>query len=186
MSDAEWSELAENSPKKAFEFLVSRYGSLVWAIVSNKVGRSGTKEDIEDCVSDVFSEVFRTFRNYSAENGSLKTYISTVAKYTAIDCFKRLSARVTVSTDDEDIVLPPSEDNTEHETEKRIIKRKLWEAVKSLGEPDTSIIVYQYFYNFKTIEIAQKLSMSASAVQKRSQRARKKIKKILEKGDFYD
>lgn len=185
MNDADWAEIAENNPQKAFEMLVEEYGSLVWAITANKIGRIGTKEDIEDCVSDVFTEVFRTFKNYSPQGGSLKAYISTVAKYTAIDCFKRLSARITVSADDENIILPPSENNTENETENRITKRKLWEAVKSLGEPDTSIIVYQYFYNLKASEIAGKLSMTASAVQKRSQRARKKIKKILE-GDFYD
>ena len=51
-----------------------------------------------------------------------------------------------------------------------------------MGEPDSSIIVYQYYYDCSVREIAERLSMTADAVQKRSLRARKKIGKLLGKG----
>ena len=88
--------------------------------------------------------------------------------------------------DDENIIIPPASYDIEEETEKRILNSNLWNTVKSLGEPDSSIIVYQYFYNYKVNEIAKILKMTSNAVQKRSIRARKKIGTILKDGDYYE
>ena len=51
--------------------------------------------------------------------------------------------------------------------------------IKELGEPDTSIIIKQYYYNMTVAEIGKAISMTAAAVQKRSVRARQKLKKML-------
>lgn len=188
MNDAEWEQLLASSPRDAYEYLIEQYGSLIYAIVINKLGRFGTKEDIEDCVSDIMVEFLKNAGSFSAGTGSLKSYISAVAKFRAIDAFRRISGQNSrcAGIDDEEISLPPSENNTEDEVEKRIFHQKLWGIIKSLGEPDSSIIIYQYFYNRKVSEIAHKLGMTSGAVQKRSLRARKKIGAILENGDYYE
>ena len=168
-----------------WEELVKTYGGLVYTIVMNKLNRCASREDIEDCVSDIFVELHRSMDSFSNEKGDMKAFITSIAKRRAIDAFRRISYRssITDSLDDEDsaAVLPSAPDDTAGEAEKRILRRKLWDAVKSLGEPDSSIILYQYFYNMKVREIAEKLSMSAAAVQKRSLRARNKIREMLEK-----
>lgn len=188
MNDAEWEQLLESSPRDAYEYLIEQYGNLIYAIVINKLGRLGTKEDIEDCVSDIMVEFLKNAGSFSAGTGSLKSYISTVAKFRAIDAFRRISGQNNRYSDieDEEINLPPSENNTEEEAEKRIFRQRLWNIVRSLGEPDSSIIIYQYFYNRKISEIARKLGMTSGAVQKRSLRARKKIGTILENGEDYE
>lgn len=189
MTDAEWEQLLQSSPRDAYEYLIEQYGNLIYAIVLNKLGRYGTREDIEDCVSDIMVEFLRNAGSFSAGTGSLKSYISTVAKHRAIDAFRRLSGRnnnIYFDMDDENITLLPSDNDTEEETEKRIFRQRLWNIVRSLGEPDSSIIIYQYFYNQKISEIARKLGMTSGAVQKRSIRARKKIGTILENGEDYE
>jgi len=188
MTDAEWEQLLESSPRDAYEYLIEQYGNLIYAIVINKLGRFGTKEDIEDCVSDIMVEFLKNAGSFSAGTGSLKSYISTVAKFRAIDAFRRISGRNSrcYDIDDEKTVLPPSESDTEDEAEKRIFSHQLWNIVRSLGEPDSSIIIYQYFYNRKISEIARILGMTSGAVQKRSLRARKKIGAILENGEYYE
>lgn len=185
MSDSEWEQLLSSSPKDAYEYLIEQYGNLIYAIVLNKLGGYGTREDIEDCVSDIMVEFLRNAGSFSAGTGSLKSYISTVAKHRAIDAFRRLAGHnnLSLDTDDENISLPPSDSNTEEEAGKRIFRKRLWEVVRSLGEPDSSIIIYQYFYNQKVNEVARRLGMTSGAVQKRSIRARKKIGKILENGE---
>lgn len=185
MSDAEWEELLSSSPKDAYEYLIETYGNLIYAIVLNKLGNYGTREDIEDCVSDIMVEFLRNAGSFSAGTGSLKSYISTIAKYRAIDAFRRLAGRnnLSLDTEDESISLPPSDNNTEEEAGNHIFRERLWGIVRSLGEPDSSIIIYQYFYNQKVSEIARRLDMTSGAVQKRSMRARKKIGRILEKGE---
>ena len=79
--------------------------------------------------------------------------------------------------------MPPSEENVEEAAEKRIRNRNIMEIIMSLGEPDSSIIIHQYYYNHTIRETAKALSMSVGAVQQRSLRARKRIAKLLdEKG----
>lgn len=188
MTDAEWEQLLESSPRDAYEYLIEQYGNLIYAIVINKIGKCGTREDIEDCVSDIMVEFLKNAGSFSAGTGSLKSYISTVAKFRAIDAFRRISGQNNRYSDIEDdaVILPPSDSNTEDEAENRIFRQKLWNIVRSLGEPDSSIIIYQYFYNRKVTEIARILGMTSGAVQKRSLRARKKIGTILENGEDYE
>ena len=80
----------------------------------------------------------------------------------------------------------PDSIDVEQSTHKKALNTALWEAVKALGEPDTSIIVYRYFYRRKAREIGGILNLSTGAVHKRSQRAEKKIREILVSKGFYE
>jgi len=188
MTDSEWATLFESSPKKAYEMLIENFGNLIYAIVINKLGNCGSIDDVEDCVSDIFVELLKNGRNFSEGSGSLKAYVSTIARNRAIDSYRKLSRKnsMVYSMEDDGFSLMTSAFDTETEVEKRADKQKLWETIKSLGEPDTSIIVYQYFYGFNVHKIASLLLMSPDSVQKRSIRARKKIKQILSEGDNYE
>lgn len=183
MTDVKWLELLEKSPKKAHTMLIEEYGGYVYAVVIDKLRSLCSSEEIEDCVSDVFVELFTNIHNFDSSKGSLKGYISVISKRAAINAYRKLSYRqhITMSADDEETEIPVSADNPVEDVQKKLFRQRLWEIVEGLGEPDSSIIVYQYFYDFKVSDIAEKLRMTAAAVQKRSLRARQKIKKILEK-----
>lgn len=181
MTDNEWRELIKHSSRQVYKLLIDEYGNLVYAIVLNKLKNVAGREDIEDCVSDIFVEVFRNAESYSPENGSLKGYISTIAKHTAIDTYRKIAYRkgITSSIEENEIVLPSQDDTPEKITEKKLYNCHIMEKIKALDEPDSSIIIRQYFYGQTIKEIAQIISMSVSAVQKRSVRAREKLRKIL-------
>ena len=181
MTDSEWFSLVKNSPKQGYSALIDQYGNLVYAIVLNKLKGVASREDIEDCVSDIFVEFFQNSHRFTPENGTLKGYLSIIAKHNAIDAYRRLVKRYnsTASIDDEELLLPPSDDNPETETENKLYKRHIWDVIRSLGEPDSTIIIRQYFYEQTAREIAKAISMTAAAVQKRSIRARQKLREIL-------
>ncbi len=181
MTDSEWVFLMKESPEKGYRALIDQYGNVVYAIVLNKIKNVASREDIEDCVSDIFVEMFQNAFNYSESSGTVKGYLSTIAKRRAIDSYRRLSGHnnKTTSIDDELIELPPSNDNPAQEAEMKITKRNLWKSIQNLGEPDTSIVTLQYFYDKSASEIGSLLKMTAAAVQKRSVRAREKLRKIL-------
>lgn len=63
--------------------------------------------------------------------------------------------------------------------ENRDRKRLLMQMINALGHPDSDIIIQQYFYGRKVKEIAENLDMTSAAVQKRSTRAREKLKNML-------
>lgn len=182
MTDNEWSAILDSSPKEAYEYLFKNFGNLVYAIVINKLGSSCSREDIDDCVSDVFVEIFTNAKKFAAETGSLKSFVSTISKRRAIDAFRQLSRKYNASDSldkEEDAYVPVSEENIEADNDKKMEKSELWKAVQSLGEPDSKIIMYQYFYGMTVVKIAEKLDMKRDAVQKRSTRAREKLRKIL-------
>lgn len=188
MTDQEWLELMRSSPKEGRRALIDNYSNLVYAIVLNKLKGCASREDIEDCVSDVFVTVFEAEDKFSASSGSLKSYISTIAKRTAIDAWRRLTYRqnTTDHLEDTETELPSGEEDPSAMLAGKLEKRRLWEIVKALGEPDTSIIVRQYFYEQSAKEIAKALSMTAAAVQKRSVRARAKMKELLQSDMQYN
>ncbi|MBO5163006.1 MAG: sigma-70 family RNA polymerase sigma factor [Ruminococcus sp.] len=187
MTDKDWAEMMNRSPQTACKMLIDEYGDLVYAIVINKLKGTADRETIDDCVSDIFVEILRNTDKFLLSRGTLKGFISSIAKNTAIDTFRSLTYRrsVTVSADSEDVVLPPASDRTDDEIEDKLFRRHLWDIVKSLGEPDTTIITCQFFYDMTLQNIADKLKMSYAAVQKRSFRARERIKKILLSENYF-
>ena len=55
----------------------------------------------------------------------------------------------------------------------------LWNEVLSLGKPDSDILILQFFHSKTAAEISKILKMTTASVNKRSQRAREKLKKTL-------
>ena len=114
-------------------------------------------------------------------SGDLKGFIAAVSRNTAIDAFRRLSNKNnrSVYIDDDTTEELRSDERIEENAEKAERSRILLGKIKELGEPDTTIIIQQYFYNRTAKEIAKSISMTAAAVQKRSSRARQKLKALL-------
>lgn len=171
--------MADDNIENSCRENILRYGSYVKAIIVNKAGSMASREDIEDCVSDVFAEIYRSPQSLPSDAEEMKALLVTVAKRRGIDLFRRLRFQSSLSADSDQLGELPSGDDTETEVGDRDMKRALWKAVEQLGDPDSAIIVYQYFYRKKVREIAEILSMSAAAVHKRSFRARQKIKEEL-------
>lgn len=58
MTDLEWEQLLNSSSEQAYKNLIDQYGNLIYAIVLNKIGNCGSREDVEDCVSDIQNDQF--------------------------------------------------------------------------------------------------------------------------------
>ena len=181
MTDQELKEYMKRSPEECMKAIFDEYCNYVYIIAATKLKSCGTAEDIEECVSDVFTEVFKRINYIGERDGDLKGFIGVIAKRKAIDMYRKLSVKAdrTISTDDEGFIEISSGENIIESTEMSERNSILLNKIKELGEPDTSIIVKQYYYNMTVSEIGRVLSMTAAAVQKRSIRAREKLKKML-------
>ena len=95
--------------------------------------------------------------------------------------FRKLRVRSvnTVPVDGEEALQLPSADKVDELAEKAETCRALLDAVKALGEPDSSIIMQKYYYGRNSADIADKVGMKPEAVRKRLSRAMDKLKKIL-------
>ena len=179
MTDNEYKNLYAKDPCKAQTALFDEYLSYVYAIVYNKLRSCGSREDMEECVGDVFSAVFISYDRNGCFDGDMKGFIGTIASRTAIQMYRKLVRRSdTVYIEDETTEIADSQ-RVENITERSDMRSTLLRLIKSLGEPDSDIIIQKYYYNMNSKEIANKNSMSPEAVRMRCSRALKKLKELL-------
>ena len=183
MTLSEFRSLMKRSQREGHRALFDEYCNYVYAVVMNVLRNCGSREDVEECVSDVFVKIYRSYANGELRDGDLKGFVGAVAKHTSIDYIRKLMShnKRNTSMDDENFPEMASDSRLDADTEKKDRNRILMEMVNSLGEPDSTIIVQQYFYERTAKEIANSIGMTAAAVQKRSVRAREKLKDMLMK-----
>lgn len=187
MSDQELISLIKSSSDLGYRALVKEYGNYVYTIVMNRVRNIASHTDIEECVSDVFIDALKDIEKLESSKVSVKSAVATIATRQAIDLFRKLSLRYSrnISYDSEEISLSDISSSPEIRTEEKLESTDIWKKVAELGEPDSTILVLQYFYKIPARKIANRLSMTTAAVNKRSLRARNKLKDILGKGRVY-
>ena len=181
MTDNELRLIMKQSQEAGFRKLFDEYYAYVFAICANKLKNCGTTEDVDECISDTFAAVFRYLKGRNGQDGELKGIIGTIAKRTSIDCFRKLTAQSSRirQVAQEELGRLPDDSHIEDSAEQSILNDRILDCISELGEPDSSIIVYFYYYGIKTHKIASLLGMSSSNVQQRLSRARKKLKKLL-------
>ncbi|MBR4627439.1 MAG: sigma-70 family RNA polymerase sigma factor [Ruminococcus sp.] len=185
MTSKELAEMMQRSPADCHKALVREYGRYVYAIVYNKLRSCGTNEDVEECVSDVFADIFMKCDIDISAEGDVKYLISTVAKRKAIDSFRSLTARAAHMTeaDDDDMKELVSDFSVDEQVDRSELRRMLLDKIAELGEPDSTILIQKYYYNRNSKEIARSVSMTAMAVRTRCSRAMDKLRaKLVESG----
>ena len=183
MTDQELLELLHTNPQKGFEVIISEYTGLMYAIAYNKLSSIGTREDIEECVSDIFALFYKQRTSFDLSKGSIKAFLMILAKRTAIKQFKKAcSGNAELTFIDEETfpleLIIAKEDTTAHLIEKEN-RMTIIKAVKSLGEPDSSIILRKYYLGETAREIARTVNLSQNAVEKRIARSLRKLQNIL-------
>ena len=170
------------SEEAGFRLLFQQYQGYVYSIVWSRIKGVCTKEDAEECVSDVFAEVFLHF--HEIRQGALQAYIGTVAKRTAIDCFRSRTAKKNAVLPDDTLADKAAPDDVAAEYEQDEQNRQLLASIRSLGEPDASIIIQKYYYDRDAKEIAAAVHMTPVAVRVRLSRALKRLKTLLTDDGF--
>ena len=181
MTENELRLLMAESIQKCHRAIFDNYCNYVYAIVINILRSCGSREDIEDCVSDVFMKLYKRIDKDISFSGDIKGFIAAVSRNTAIDAYRRITAagfrNISISDENEETL--GKDERLIENAEKKELSRIILSMIKKLGEPDSTIIIQQYYYNRTAKEISENISMTAAAVQKRSSRAKQKLKMLL-------
>lgn len=176
--------LLDKKPEKGLEKLMNTYAGLVYTIVHNKLYPNCSREDIEECVSSVFYEIYEKRKSIDLTKGSLKAFLVIVAKRRAIDAFRKNEKSIgkVVSLEEysnektvEEKLSTTSDAVTNQETRDMLI-----ESIKSLGEPDSEIFIRKYYFGQSTKIIAKLLNIKENTVDKKVSRGLVKLRGILE------
>ncbi len=173
MKDKELLELLRGEPQKGLAAVVERYSAYVIKIARTKLGGLCTNEDIEELVSDVFYGFYRHGCKCGFEIRSPRGCLAIIAERRCIDLIDRIMKNgESISIDEIADFLPDEIPTDDHS--------RLTEALKRLGEPDTSIFIRKYFLGQRTADIAMELHMKPNTVDKRISRGLVRLRKILE------
>ena len=154
MTGQRYKELLGVSQDNACRAVFDEYSAYVYTIVYNQAA-GASREDIEECVSDVFADVFFSYDPLADESSDMRAFIGTVAKRQATDLYRRTAKRSeqTAYLDEDEMALIPSDYDLQAENEQAELSRVLTERIKELGEPDSTIVIQKYYFDRSSGEI---------------------------------
>ena len=157
----------------ALEALIDQYNGYVSSIVTYIIGTSGTQQDVEELVSDVFFSIWNHAN--ALKPGKVKPYIGAAARNRA-KSFLRANRELPMDPDE----LPlPVGDNTENTLLLKEQQQYLYKAISNLPPPDKEIFLRYYYYFQSSVDIARELDMTPGTVRTHLMRGRNKLKEKL-------
>ncbi len=156
--------------------LLNKLGRYVYVIVFNKLRSCGTKEDIEECVSDAFAELFVIAEEGNSDD--IRKMAGVIAKRRAVDYFRKLSVSQNkmVYVEYEELSEFADKLNVEMLSDSNEVRRVILREIKALGEPDSTILMQKFYYNKTSAEIGKIVKITASSVRSRCTRAIERLK----------
>ncbi|KAI3347282.1 sigma-70 family RNA polymerase sigma factor [Clostridium botulinum] len=166
-------ELQSNN-QKALDYIYSKYAGLVYKVVYDILKNKGDKQDVEECVSDIFISVWNNSLKYDCKISKFRNWLIALSKYKAIDYLRKLSKiQETVELDDNLIY---SKDTIENKIIQASNIHTVYDIISSMNDMDKQIFIKHYFLEESIINISKHLNVSRTIVDNRLSRGRKNIK----------
>lgn len=185
MTTQELVEKCAAGDAQAFDFLVKHYQS---KIINIAYGMLQDKEDAYDVAQEVFLKLYRKIGSFAGE-ASLDTWIHRVTVNASLDALRKRGRRVQTvplavqSEDEQAVELPLADDSAA--PEKVVLqnerRRMLLDAIERLSPKYRSVLVLREFEDLDYEQIASALDISVGTVKSRLNRAREKLRNLLEK-----
>ncbi len=180
-SDERLIALLDIDSQQGYVELIDKYLGFVYKIAYSKLLGICSKEDIEEFVCDIFYEFYCNRDKINLEKGSIKALLTVFTKRRAINLFnKKTKEQEGISLYDDSLqnILIDNE-NVEQQILDTERKAKLITAIKSLGAPDSQILIRKHYLGQTLREISIDLDMRVKTVEKRYERALKKLRNVI-------
>jgi RNA polymerase sigma-70 factor (ECF subfamily) len=163
----------------AFHYMIETYSKLLWVVVGGILGATGTPQDIEECISDVYVHVWKNPKSYNPQKGSFKTFLAIIARNKALDAYRKLSKSKIIELNE---AISASDDDLLDYIVEKEMHDKLYAAIETLTEPNKEIVIRRFFFGEKPRRIAEKIDIPIREVENRLYQSKLKLRKILEGG----
>ncbi|MPQ30501.1 sigma-70 family RNA polymerase sigma factor [Clostridium estertheticum] len=163
----------KNKKEDALEFIVDKYLALVKSTVYKVLSPLKRDGIIEECINDVFFSIWNHSGKFKGGDVEFKKWIYKIAKFRAIDCYRKEIKNTEVSLE-RDISGGKSIEDEIIITEG---KDELIVLINSLESIDRDIFIMKFFLDVKSDAIAKKFGMSRAAIDNRIYRGKKKLSK---------
>lgn len=183
LEDAALLNLIAQSHRDALAVLYDRYSRLVFSLAINIVGDQATAEEI---TQDVFFSVWEKADTYRAGQARVSTWLSSIARYRAIDILRRRGVRPehnSVSWDELGEDLLPEDFSTVEMAELGMLRKRVRAALGELPEEQRAALALAFFGGYSHQEISRALNEPLGTIKTRIRLAMKKLRDLLAAAD---
>ena len=169
-------------PDAGMRQAIERYGDAVKTICFSMLREYGT-EDVEDAMEECFVRIWQIAQKPTGKIQSLQSYIYQTARNCAWDVLRQKGKHQAWSLeamkDEGSFTEPEAQENTERQVLDRIQKEEWLRVIRSFEEPDKSIFLMRFLYEYKVKEIAATTGLAEDNIESRIRRGRKKLQNLL-------
>ena len=181
-------KLLKKAPDEGMAQIIDIHGKAVLSICRHILREESLAQD---AAQETFIKLWRYVKEGKVITTSLRAFIHQIARNTSLTMLRKSGRELPISTDaEEGVFIENLVAQSGTEIEKDWIRQecygKVREALKEMEEPDHTIFLLKYFYNFTIREISDVLQMSEAKVQSRERRGREKLKKALAERGVFD
>lgn len=161
----------------AYEYMIGKYTKTIYCLAYNVLSGTHSKEDIEECVADVFVDAWIKIGEFDAEKANFRTWLLILTKYKALSYRRKKRLKNVMNIEDVEIM---DDINLEKQVFMRQDQEQVIEIINSFQKTDREIFVRRFFLGEKISDLAEEFNLSRAAVDNRLLRGRKIIKEGLQ------
>lgn len=160
----------------SLEFIVDKYLPLVKGVTYKVLSTFKNEGIIEECVNDIFLSIWNNRDKFKGDNDDFKKWICAIAKFKAIDYYRKEVKKIDISLDEFSIV---SKNQLEDEIIAMEDREELIKVINLLDPMDREIFIMKFFLGVKSQDIATKFGVTKASIDNKISRGKKKLKKKL-------
>lgn len=167
--------------KEVFRYIITRYEGKLRRYVRRIT--SVPEQDIDDILQEVFIKAYKNLRDFDSEVGTFSAWIYRIAYNNTVSVFRRRSARPEyLCLDDNESLLETlrADDDVLQEVEAREFAERLARAIARLPSAYRDVIILSYFEEKSYKDISDILKIPMGTVATKLNRAKQKLKQLLE------
>ncbi len=172
--------LIAHAQEKALGELYDRYSHLVYSVALSTLGDPARAEEV---TQDVFERVWEKAMTYSANQGRVVNWLTSIVRHRAIDMYRQSRARhenLEISWQEAEEITLTDGNNTEWEAYLGQRQQVIRGAVAKLPEDQKQAIAMAFFLGYSHQEIADALHEPLGTVKTRIRLGMQKLRVILQ------
>ncbi|MBU3175769.1 sigma-70 family RNA polymerase sigma factor [Clostridium estertheticum] len=166
------------------DILYDKYFDRAYYYTKRILCEYGSKEDVEECVSDIFLALWKEIDKFDSQRGSFDTFVNVKTRTVALNLKRKLQRsaqrRVNGCIEELDLVENVSV-SAEEQVFDKIGEYDILHAIDEFKEPDRTYFYLRYFMNYEIKAIVEAFNTTVSAVDNRLYRCRLLLRKNIGK-----
>lgn len=174
-NDNNFIQRLKRQKEDALEYIVDRYLPIIKGVTYKILSPLEDDGLIGECMNDILLSIWNNSKKFHGDSTDFKKWICVIAKFRAIDYYRKRSGKVEFTSNFIDF---HHEISAEDELIIKEDKTELITLINLLEPVDRDIFIMKFFLGIKTEDISAKLGLTNASVDNRIYRGKKRLNNI--------